>query len=348
MKKILLLLVYLLFVFISFGKEIKIVSKLILNITDFDKKSSGKIINLEYPARIVEGYNEEIMVLNDTFFEVFNNKGNYLKKVGNRGQGPGDFVAYIKDVIKYNSNYYFQDYPNKISVFDKKFVFVKSFFLGGGKTSPFLYSFDFDDKYIYAAQYYAKVYNKSYDSVVKYDEGGRIVSHFFDRKNIMEIYKLPLSLPEGLIKIMNGRIIFSISRYPVYWIFDKKGKLIRNKFFNFKWWRYPFYDKKEYEKEKKRIGERAFTKVLFSGTIATNFTLYGDNLIVHIIRNPYDNPQHGFIMIDKNLNLIMDWTQVKGYQYSGASKNYIYFSKVLRYYNKKNRKEVEVLRCVIK
>jgi len=171
----LIILLFLLLSFLSGG--IKIVGKQHIKVIDYDKDALPKIAYIEPPVKIEEGYNGELIIINDTFFEVFDKKGKRVKKVGGRGRGPGDFI-YIGSMLKHKEKYYFLDFPNRISVFDKSFNFEKSFYLGGAKISSFLYSMDIDNNKIYANQFYLRKQTKTKQS------------RFSSKINLTEIYIL--------------------------------------------------------------------------------------------------------------------------------------------------------------
>ena len=348
-KRVMICIIMIVLIVGFLSAEIKIVSKQNITVIDYDENALSKIAYIEPPVRIEEGYNGELIVLKDTFFEVFDKTGKRIKRVGNRGQGPGDFIS-IGSMLKYKNRYYFLDFPGKISVFDKNFNFKKRFYLGGAKISTFLYSFDICNDKIYANQFYLKRKTKTqrfFDTIIEYDMSGKIINHFLDEKELNKIFPV-LFLISGKIKIINGKILFSMVSYPKFWVFSKKGKLLKEKEFDFKWWVKTVYNEKKYERDKIKMGDGALAKAIFTGTYIYAFDRYKGKLVVHVIRTPYEDPQHGFVMFDENLKILKNWTQIKGYQYSGAGKKYLYFSKTVRYIEDKNLKEVEILKCEVK
>ena len=104
--------------------QITILKKSTFNVT-LDTKGPARDYYIDPPIYVYESYSRNRFIIpGDVFFEIFDENGNAIAKVGDKGNGPGDFI-YILNAKKNNNLYYFHDFPNKISIFDLDFNFKK-------------------------------------------------------------------------------------------------------------------------------------------------------------------------------------------------------------------------------
>jgi len=340
MKALLLVLIFVRMCF----PAVEVIDKIHMDIT-VDRKGFPCIFYIDPPCYVYEGINNEIIIPQKTFFEVFDKKGKLQGRYGNKGMGPGDFNN-IMSLIVYDGRYYFHDYPNVISVFDSNFKFLERSIYGGLRTSQFMETFDIFRNKIYSVQNFRKK-KREYDSISVYSMNGKYLSHFFDQSIIWKVYP-ELTLTNGRILVFNDHIYFSHFSIPKLYKLNLKGEKVNSIKFGEKWWKKINYSKNRFKKRVEQFGDRAYVKLLLSGDRIMKILKWENLIIVHVLKDPSeDHAKHGFVVFTKNLKKKTDFIFYKDYHFSGAGK-FLYFSKESEEYDNKDKYKVEVLKCDIK
>jgi len=133
-------------VFISFGcaekpesglMTISIPNRTNTDLQIFDMAASVKLVQLETKDDVllknikdVKGYHDKLYVEDGNGIFVFDSEGNFIKKVGQRGDGPGEFkFITIMDIDEASGTLYVSAY-NKLMVFNKDAELVEERRLG--------------------------------------------------------------------------------------------------------------------------------------------------------------------------------------------------------------------------
>lgn len=238
-KSPLLTLFFLLLLNPCFGKDYFIVG---------NKEGESELI---YPRQIKEGPNGNIYVYDsrDAFIKVYSQKGKYLRKIGGKGQGPGEIQRV--DSLSFGFTY------------DKRFLFFTEFW-GGHKWITFM---ELSGKFhkamklkmekMYGVLNSASLKNREFlieisfsdiperskdhflyrnpHSLVKINSKGRIVSEILRTSNIVRISfekmgaDSPIPFTPNFIWIpyKNETIVFSDGLSRSLKVYNHQGKLIR-------------------------------------------------------------------------------------------------------------------------
>lgn len=340
-SKSMLLVLLILIPVISFP-QLKILKKMSLNVT-LDLKGPPRGFYIDPPVYIYETYSQnQLIVTSDVFFEIFDTDGKAIAKVGDKGNGPGDFI-HIKDVKKHNNLYYFHDFPNKINIFDLDFNFKKRIILQGPRCTLYVDSFALHKNKILAGQ--RKLYEPPVEKCITvYDSNWKYQEAFFDKEIGWEIYPKEALLSK-LILTKNNEIYFAFLSIPTIWKLDQKGTVVGKKSFGENWWKKIHFNEGEFKKKKAKMGAwKALKEVVLSGDRIHMLWNWKDNIIVQIIREPYDNPTNMFLIISEDFKRVSKLVSYPDFQFCGVG-NYIYFSKLIKTDRENNKKIVEVVQC---
>ena len=323
--------------------QVKIVKSIHIK-SSIDHEGIPKLFDIYPPAIIYEGFSREIIVTRDTFFEVFDAKGRRIKKIGSRGQGPGDFNN-IVSLTLYDGKYFFHDWINKISVFTRRFEFEKSFYLGGGRNSQFIHSLDISEGRIYSVQnYLLKPKSRNYDHITVFNLTGKIMKHLFNSRTGLEHYK-EANLLSGRILALNQRIFFCYFSIPKVWCLDPSGNILKTIHFGDKWWNPIIYDEREYRKRKEKYPTRALRDLLLSGDRIMKLYSWKNRILVQVVKDPAeDNPKHGVVIFDQNLDILSPPVFYRDYHFCGTGEN-LFFSRVIEGSAEGKFVKIEVLQC---
>jgi len=321
--------------------ELSIIKRFTIE-TSVDSNSRPRLFHVNPPIYIYEGFNKDLIVPHDTYFEVFDNNGNFKKRIGGFGKGPGDFTTIIS-IKTYHNQLLIQDHPNKISFFNKDYTFNKRIFFGGVDCSNFIDYFDVLRDKIYCSQ---KSYlDEKIRAIRVYNLNGKFIKSFFDYKLGTKFYP-EFNLIHGKIVIQTNHIYYAFQSIPRLWQLDLDGDVIKFIDFGADNWKKIYYSKSDFAKEKKEKGKIALVNLILSGDYIYQLRKWKSNIVVHIIRDGLEeNPINCFLVIDKQLKKASPIILRKGYSFSGAGK-YIYLTKESRSNSK--QKICEVLVCELK
>jgi len=322
--------------------DIKVLKKINLEI-EVTKKAKPKFLHEDSPVYIQEGFNNELIAVQENHIEVFNSKGEKLNSFGQYGEGPGDFRG-ILTIRRGKSNYYILDFPNIVNVFDKNFNFKKRYYLLSEKTSSFVSNFDIYENKIVCSQYWRGKLNKKDDDkcISVYTKKGKYLTSFFPLSFGWTKYKNE-SLLSGNIKTDGKHIYYTMCGIPIIYKLNFDKDIIAKKRFGKKWWEKIVFDEDKYKKEIKRKNiVKVLRELLTSGNRIEDLWNFKDNLALRIIK--YDDIDYinYCLLISEDLKKESSLLCPDGYQFSGAGK-YLYFTREINL--QKNTKKVEVLKC---
>jgi len=339
-----------------FSLGLKVKNEVILNISPV--KTPFSLFNL-YDNPIVnlfEGINGEIIVARGSFLEVFDKNGRFLKRVGNLGEGPGDFknIIFLK---KYQNEYYILDFPNLLNIFDAKFKFRKRFYLQGKRNSPFVFDFEISGNYIIAAQFWRtfmgeeKKENK--DKVISiYDLNGKFQKAIFNFSNALNLLGDEAYLNPNICTF-DDLICVTFAALNKIWIIDKEGQLIKVKTFGINSWRKIPYSSEREEQLRKRGFDQAKILAWFltSGDWVYDVSFYRGYILINALRNKETQDMNlgvSYIYIlDKNLQNINSLIFLDKYFLGGVGRKFLYFVRYLQVPSARAKTKIEVKKCVL-
>ncbi|MCP2620195.1 6-bladed beta-propeller [Candidatus Aminicenantes bacterium AC-334-K16] len=160
------------------------------------------------PLLVMEGYEDKIIVWRGSYLQIYSNDGKSICKVGKTGEGPGEFYV-ISDLEKANKLYYILDFPNKLNIFNKNFIFQKRIFLEGERNSPFIYDFSIENNTIVTAQRWrSETASPKEDRTISiYSIKGKWIDAFFKKKEGWDYFPND-SILSGKIILINQYIYF--------------------------------------------------------------------------------------------------------------------------------------------
>ncbi|RFT16781.1 MAG: hypothetical protein OP8BY_1394 [Candidatus Saccharicenans subterraneus] len=306
------------------------------------------------PILLTEGYQQEILIWRGTYLEVFSKEGQFIKRVGREGEGPGEFSGIIK-VIYRNGRYYILDFPNKVSIFDREFNFIARTIYAGKLTSPFIHDFDINESIFVAVQR-----NRPYDKDMRQSEAannnvisiyslnGEYKHSFFPQNEGWAVYPEE-SLLGGHILLNENKLFFVFNSINKIWMTSLDGKHIRKKEFGKNWWKPIIFNQNLY-REARKAGKSAgllLENALLSGDVIDGIYVYKDDIAIKILRTIDGNPNTFLIIIKSNLINESDPIYLNSYQFCYAGKNDLYFYRYLSEYNPNMINIIEIVKCDI-
>lgn len=343
------------FIFSS-GLRLKVTDRLILNIspvkTPFSllKLYDNPILNLS------EGLNGEIIIARGSFFEIFDRRGNFLKKVGGLGEGPGDFrnIIFVK---AYRDKYYILDFPNLMNVFDIKFKFNKRFYLQGKGTSPFVFDFEISGGQIFAAQFWRAFMGGGMkevkDKVISvYNLNGKFQKAIFNFSYALTLLGNEAYLNPTLCTF-NDLICLAFLALNRIWVIDREGNIIKVKTFGIKSWKnIPYSAKREEQLRKKGLGPaKIFAWFMTRGSWIYDVNFYRGYILINALKNKESKGMNLGIsciyIFDEDFKEIEPPISLEGYFLAGVGKRYIYFVRYLQSPSTRSKTKIEVKRCVL-
>jgi len=303
---------------------------------------------LNTPLLVMEGLGDEIIIWRGSYLQIYSSEGKPICKVGKSGEGPGEFHI-ISDIEKTDGLYYILDFPNKLNIFDKNFIFQKRIFLEGERNSPFIYDFSLEDNTIVTAQRWRSEtgFPRKDKTISVYSINGKWINAFFKKKEGWDNFPND-SILGGKIILINKCIYFCYQPINLIWKLSLTGKVLRKKTIGKSWWKKINYTRKDELKAKRSPSypRNFYENVLSSGYIIDKMYYYRKNLVLRII---YDdgrgNAETLLILLDLDLNREEGPYYLKNYVLSGVGLKYLYFTKYLGEYSQLRKNEVELLKC---
>ncbi len=176
---------------------------------------------------------EKTILISDPMFcelKVYTDKGKFIKKIGKKGEGPGEFkriMGIAKDI-----NYYYttDDVLRRFSIFTKDGLYLKSF--------PVPTSIDLDpgEIIIYESKIYVNSWQMQYHpinevhkskQIAVLDTNGNILYHFGNYDDIYKKYKLLWTSPRFDMDEEGNTYLSSYLSWKIF-KYDKDGNLIKN------------------------------------------------------------------------------------------------------------------------
>lgn len=317
------------------------------------KVSIKSSIDFNLPPRSIvyspEGRIREIgdkyIIMKDTFFEVFDKNFNRIKRVGQRGQGPGDFTS-IDSFIIDRDQLYFSDFPNKLNLYDENFKFKKRLILIGKNMDLYIGQAVLDKDTFFVVQY--NLLKKTW--LAKYSKSGIQLDSFFNTDNtesrLNGIDRRFLKHWKALA-VDGNNLFLAFGILPYIWKLDKNGKVLRVQDLS-TIIKSVKYDQKIYKEKRKRNAMKGIQYVLESGDHLVEIHNWRKKyLLVTVYVQSEDYPYTGVIFFDKNLKPLSKIISIKGYNFFGRGKN-LYFVKEDTTKDERDKVYLEVLVCDVK
>lgn len=175
-------------------------------------------------------YNNPILLdLKGSQVVLFGQEGNFLKRIGRKGQGPGEFILPISLEVDKNGNIFISDNPTRrINIYDKNGVFKSSFINSGSHMTPETIKIGSRNDIFFGA--YKEDFNnpgKGY-WINKYNSEGKYIKSFIRRNTEQQQWMLGLD-PSFCFDIDKEDIIYSaqVNDYNIS-VYDAEGSLIKS------------------------------------------------------------------------------------------------------------------------
>jgi len=197
--------------------EIKYSSEVLID-TDYTFEN----LYLNFPTVIRISPSDEIVVLDggEDCLYFFSMEGKYVRKIGGRGQGPGELLLPTYFNIDNEGDIYVYDEGNhRISIFSKEGKFINSF-----RIQHRLFAFSVTENQEIVAnlngeEYYITVYSRNGDVIRKI---GKVVK-YLDHPGFNSMFA------EGFPFFVGNKQYYLFFSYtPLLKIFDEKGELIKD------------------------------------------------------------------------------------------------------------------------
>lgn len=183
---------------------------------------------------------------------VFDQEGKFLKKIGRKGQGPGEFILPTTACISQQGNIILSDARlRRINKYDKNGNFIFSFIISAHHWQPQIICIDSEDNIFLAGLTLPYEKNNRRDWINKYDSKGKYVKSFlayntdqewvasmypafgFDMDEKDTIYAVQINKYEISIYDSEGRLLRTLGKPPKYFKEpDHKLKLDYSRFKN--------------------------------------------------------------------------------------------------------------------
>jgi hypothetical protein len=158
---------------------------------------------------------------------VFNKKGKFIKRIGAKGQGPGEYIRPLAMEVDYLGNIYVADHTSRrINKYDKNGEFVSSFLLSSTHWAPDELIVVDSEKNIYVGGFKTDMNEPGKGKWIdKYDQKGKYIESIIDRES-KKIWLLRM-FPVFCFNIGPNDLIYTaeIDKYSIV-VRDTKGNYI--------------------------------------------------------------------------------------------------------------------------
>lgn len=127
----------------------RVIRRIVVSVHPSDGAPSERFLDPPFP--IYEGLNGEIIAHRGCFLEIFSKEGKFIRRVGGKGEGPGEFSVIVQLRI-FDQKYFVLGFPNQLNVFDRDFRFIKRIPLIYEGGAAFVVDFDIGNSGIVAVQ----------------------------------------------------------------------------------------------------------------------------------------------------------------------------------------------------
>jgi hypothetical protein len=158
---------------------------------------------------------------------VFNKSGKFIKRIGAKGQGPGEYIRPHAMGVDYQGNIYIADHSTRrINIYDRNGEFVSSFLLSGSHWAPDELIVFNSKKNMYVGGFKADMNTPGSGKWInKYDQSGKYISSIVER-NAKQTWLLRM-FPVFCFDIGPNDLIYAaeINKYSIE-VYDSEGNYI--------------------------------------------------------------------------------------------------------------------------
>jgi len=158
---------------------------------------------------------------------VFNKSGKFIKRIGAKGQGPGEFMRPQAMEVDYQGSIYIADHSSRrINKYDKDGEFISSFLLSSSHWAPDELIIVDSKKNIYVGGFQPDIDKPGNGKWInKYDQKGKYIGSFIERK-AKQTWLLRM-FPVFCFNIGPNDLIFAaeINNYSIT-VYDRKGNYV--------------------------------------------------------------------------------------------------------------------------
>lgn len=158
---------------------------------------------------------------------IFNKEGRFVKRVGKKGQGPGEFIAPSGIALDKQGNLIIADnQTRRINKYDKEGNFLSSFIIAGTHWPPDIMNIDSKGNYFFGGLKTVIRENESETWINKYNSKGKYIKSFFKRNTNQAWLRSIFPFFGFCIDEEDTIYAIQINEYKIS-VFDSDGNLIK-------------------------------------------------------------------------------------------------------------------------
>jgi len=335
-----------------YSQRLRIERTYILNLPPVNKEATSVMWKEDFaPPEIFEGLKGELILNRFSYLQVYTPEGQMKQAVGGYGQGPGEFYA-IGMVQKNTSNYFILDpLQGKVSLFDDNLIFKRRILLFHEGLSNIIQGISINNNYLASAQFKREVAkNISKNLAINlYDLNGKWIKALFDMSGVQtKLRNYPEILLRGRILLDEQSIYFCLTPINYIWKLNLDGRILREKRFGQKWWKYIEYDYEE--KRKFSVKKPAWLydiQAEETGYRIMHIFKYKDYICLQISMGNDDILNYCYVLIDKEFSWESKPFFLKGYFPAGNGNDCLYLARMLEFSSPFEPSKGEVIKCQI-
>jgi len=157
---------------------------------------------------------------------VFNEKGEFVRIIGRKGKGPGEYLQPTSITIHPSGQLWICDYMNRrINIYAENYTYIKSVFIEGGRVHPHIFTPTNDDIIMYNGMLYP-MNNELHDTIIKYNKTNKTITRFAPLQS--EVLDINFSSMRNGIAVDQKGYIYEIN--PIFYQirkYDFKGNFVK-------------------------------------------------------------------------------------------------------------------------
>jgi len=213
--------------------ENTIVPKLLQPVMSFPQESDNVL--LIFPTEMHMDEEDNIYVIDQSLSAIikYTANGKFIKQIGRRGEGPGEFEMPHKFIYDNNKLFIADQGNRRVQILDSDGKYLSSF-----KLFRLITNISHFNNIIIGQQQYHSNEIQDFSLISKYNHKGVILDSFGEPiNNIIGISKLPTSASAVMLKIHNNKIYVLYWYYPVLQVYSFNGELLKTYKFENKMYR---------------------------------------------------------------------------------------------------------------
>jgi len=303
------------------------------------------------PPEIYEGFNGELILNRFSYLQIYDSEGSAIQKVGGYGQGPGEFQA-INSVIKSSQNYLILDpLQATLSIFDKKFFFVRRFLLLPEGASNIVQDITVNNQLVATAQLKRESStNKIITKAINlYSHNGKWQKALFNLSSFRQQHRnYPEILLIGHVLMDEKYIYFCLAPVNCIWKLDLNGQIVKEFYFGRDWWTYIKYNPSErktfslkkpawmYDLQAEETGDRIMKLFFINNEICLQIKKRGPDLL-----------DYCYVLVNRELSSESNPFYVKDFFPAGSGENCIFLARMIEFSSPFETSKAEIIKCYL-